>query len=295
MLGLKSLVVNETRDHWLYRLDPRTKIVALLVGGVAVVGLEEPRHLLVLLLLSLVGHGLARFSAGKYRLTLFILLIGMWGVTLSQALFFREWPRTVVVTLLPEHFPVLGQITGGIYLYKEGFIHGLAQGLRFAAMTGLGLLVAWTTAPRDLLLGLIRLRMPYGLAFMLTTAVRFLPLLMAEIGTVVAVQRLRGANPVRVGRKSVANIINLLTPVLANSVNRAATLGASCESRAFNPLGARTALRELRFQWPDQVILTVLITFFGLLLTVKGLFWLYQAEFLYVSQWRWLYQLARAL
>ncbi len=295
MLGLKSLVVGETHDHWLYRLDPRTKIVTLLVVGVAVVSLEEPRHLLVLLFLSLVGQGLARFSAGKYRLTLFILLIGMWGVTLSQALFFREWPRTVVMTLLPEHFPLLGQLTGGVYLYKEGFIHGSAQGLRFAAMTGLGLLVAWTTAPRDLLLGLIRLKMPYGLAFMLTTAVRFLPLLMAEIGTVIAVQRLRGANPVRVGRKSVVNIINLLTPVLANSVNRAATLGASCESRAFNPLGTRTALRELYFQWPDRVILAVLIAFFGMLLTVKGLFWLYQAEFLYISEWRWLYQLARAL
>jgi len=295
MLGLRSLVASETRDSWFYRLDPRTKLVALLAFGLAVISLDDPQHLLVLLLLALAGHIGARFSTGKYKLTIVILLIGLWGVTLSQALFFREWPRTVIVTLMPERFPVLGKLTGGVYLYKEGFEHGLAQGLRFAAMTGMGLLVAWTTAPRDLLLGLIRLKMPYGLAFMLTTAVRFLPLLLSEIGTVVAVQRLRGANPVRVGRKSVTNIINVLTPVLANAVKRAATLGASCESRAFNPLGPRTALRELRFQWGDRLLLGLLITLSGLLLAVKSAFWLYQAELIYISEWRWLYQLARAL
>lgn len=295
MLGLRSLVVSETRHYWLYRLDPRTKLVALLAFAVAVISLDEPRHLLVLLLLALAGHMGARFSAGKYKLTTVILLIGLWGVTLSQALFFREWPRTVIVTLMPAQFPVLGKLTGGVYLYKEGFEHGLAQGLRFSAMTGLGLLVAWTTAPRDLLLGLIRLKMPYGLAFMLTTAVRFLPLLMAEIGTVVAVQRLRGANPVKVGPKSVAHIINLLTPVLANAVKRAATLGASCESRAFTPLGPRTALRELHFQWIDRLLLAMLTMCCGLLLAVKSAFWLYQAELIYISEWRWLYQLARAL
>lgn len=295
MLGLRSLVVSETHHYWLYRLDPRTKIVALLAFGVAVISLDEPRHLLALLLLALAGHMSARFSAGKYKLTLAVLLIGLWGVTLSQALFFREWPRTVIVTLIPTQLPVLGKLTGGVYLYKEGLGHGLAQGLRFAAMTGLGLLVAWTTAPRDLLLGLIRLKMPYGLAFMLTTAVRFLPLLMAEIGTVVAVQQLRGANPVKVGLKSVTHIINLLTPVLANAVKRAATLGASCESRAFDPLGPRTALHELRFQWIDRLLLAILTVPCGLLLAVKSAFWLYQAELIYISEWRWLYQLARGL
>jgi energy-coupling factor transport system permease protein len=295
MSGLISLVTGESRDGWIYRLDPRTKIVALLACGTAVVSLDAPRHLLILLLLALGGHMGARFSAGKYKLTVVVLLLGLWGVTLSQALFFREWPRTVMATLIPDHFPVLGQLTGGLYLYQEGFEHGLTQGLRLAAMTGLGLLVAWTTAPRDLLLGLIRLKMPYGLAFMLTTAVRFLPQLTDEIGTVVAVQRLRGVNPVRVSGKSVTHIINLLTPVLANAVKRAATLGASCESRAFNPLGPRTALRELRFRWADQLLIGVLAMLSGLLLAVKSVFWLYQAELICISGWRWVYQLARAL
>lgn len=295
MLQIRNLVTPERKDAFVYRLDARAKILFIFSVGLVVISLEEADHLLMLFALPVLGHMLARFDPGKYKLTFVILCIGLWGVTLSQALFYKDWPRTVVLTLIPEDFPILGTLTGGVHFYKEGFLHGMVQGLRFTTMTAFGLLLTWTTEPRDILLGLTRLRMPYGLAFMFITAVRFLPTLISEISTVVAVQRLRGANPVKLGRHSITSAIHILTPVLANSVRRAGTLGASCESRAFNPLAPRTTLDEPRWTWPDLAVSAIPLMAACTILTTKVAFWLYRAEILYISDLRWLYQIAREL
>lgn len=295
MLRLRTLVTPEQKDGFIYRLNARAKILFLVAVGLVVISLEEADHLLILFVLPLLGHAMARFEPGKYKLMLVILCIGLWGVTLSQALFYKDWPRTVILTLVPEDFPVLGWLTGGIFFYREGLVHGMVQGLRFSTMTAFGLLLTWTTEPRDILMGLIRLRMPYGLAFMFITAVRFLPVLIAEIATVVTVQRLRGANPVKLGRHSITSAIRILTPVLANSVRRAGTLGASCESRAFNPLGARTCLEESHWTTKDILVCAVPLAAAMAILTTKVAFWLYKTELLYLSELRWLYQIAREL
>ncbi len=295
MLQLRALVTPERKDGFIYRLDARVKVLFIVAVGLVVISLEEADHLLMLFCLPVLGHLLARFEPGKYKLTFVILCIGLWGVALSQALFYKDWPRTVVLTLVPEDFPVLGWLTGGIFFYREGFVHGMVQGLRFSTMTAFGLLLTWTTEPRAVLMALIRLRMPYGLAFMFITAVRFLPVLISEIATVVTVQRLRGADPVKLGRHSITSAIRILTPVLANSVRRAGTLGASCESRAFNLMRARTTLEESQWTARDFVICAVPLAAAAAVLLTKLSFWLYKTELLYFSELRWLYQFAREL
>ena len=295
MFRIKSLVMPEQKDTIIHRLDPRTKMLCVMSAGLAAISLDVPEHLLALLAVPLLGHLMARFRPGKYAVTSVILLVGTWSIAFSQALFYRQWPRTVALTLLPADFPLLGWVTGGIYAYEEGFVHGIVQGLRFATMTSFGLLMTWTTEPRDILLGLTSLRMPYGLAFMFITSVRFLPVLISELSTVVAVQRLRGANPVKIGPQSIRSAIRVLTPLLANCVRRASTLGASCESRAFNPIGPRTYMVEMKWQWRDLALCSVALVTASALLGAKIAFWLYKAEILYISDLRWLYQIAREL
>lgn len=260
-----------------------------------VISLDEPEHLLILFAFPILGHLLANFDLSKYKVTLLVILIGLWGVVVSQGVFYKEWPRTVILTLILKELPFLGWLTGGLYLYKEGLLYGLAQGLRFATMVAFGLLIAWTTEPRDLLLGLIRLKVPYGIAFMFITSIRFLPILISELFTVIAVQRLRGANPVKLGSLSIRSAIDILTPVLANSVKRAATLGASCESRAFNPNLPRTYLRELHYKWWDILVSGFFVTAAITIVITKIIFLLYRIDILYLSDMRWLYTIAREL
>ena len=295
MFKIRAIGLTEKRDSLIYRMDPRAKLLLLFCVGTVAVCLDRPRNLLILSAFPILGHLLARFEMTKYKITLIVILIGLWSMALSQGIFYREWPRTVILTIIPGRFPILGGLTGGIYIYKQGLLYGLAQGLRFTTMISSGLLVAWTTEPRDLLLGMIRLRVPYGMAFMFISSVRFLPVLVSELITVVAVQRLRGTDPVRLGRHTIRNFIDILVPVLARSVKRAATLGASCESRAFNPDLDRTYLRELHYNQVDIWLscMTCLITV--TVVVTKLLFWLYSRDMLYISGMRWLYTMARGM
>ena len=88
-----------------------------------------------------------------------------------------------------------------MYIYREGVIYGAVQGLRSAMMLSLGLFVCWTSDPRQLLKALITWRLSPQIAFMLVTAIRFLPVLAAEAGEVIIALRLR--SDTRVGRKSI--------------------------------------------------------------------------------------------
>ncbi len=295
MFKIRALTATEKKGSLIYRLDPRTKLIVLFSIGMIVIGLDRPWHLLILFIFTVMGHILAGFDLSKYKVTLLIILIGLWGVVMSQGIFYREWPRTVILTIIPRDLPIVGQLTGGVYLYRQGLLYGLAQGLRFATMIASGLLIAWTTEPRDLLLGLIRLRLPYGIAFMFITSIRFLPILISELTTVIEVQRLRGAGPIKLGKGTIRSVIDILTPVLANSVKRAATLGASCESRAFNPNRPRTYLRELHYRWWDVLISGLSIAAAIAIVITKMTFLLYRIDILYLSQLRWLYAIAREL
>ncbi len=295
MFRIRPLTVAEKKDSLVYHLDPRTKLLLLSSIGIIAVSLDEPRHLLFLSIFLIPAYLLARFELSKYKLIMLVILVGLWGMVLSQAMFYRQWPRTVILTIIPQDLPLLGRLTGGLYLYKEGLLYGLTQGLRFSVMIASGLLVAWTTEPRDLLLGLIRLRVPYGLAFMFITSVRFLPGLVSELFTVIAVQRLRGADPVKLGRHTLRSAMNILTPVLARSVKRAATLGASCESRAFNPNLPRTYLRELHYNRVDIMLSGAAVMVATALVMAKMIFWLYCKDILYFPGLRWLYAMAREL
>lgn len=74
-----------------------------------------------------------------------------------------------------------------------------------------------TTSARDLLLGLTKLKVPYSFAFMLTIAIRFIPIIAKEINNVIDAQRSRAYEFVvslRYPIKSIQNFISILIPVL---------------------------------------------------------------------------------
>lgn len=171
-------------------------------------------------------------SVARWRVLAVLLLLGLWGSIVSQALFFAQTPRTPLAVLISPELPILGRITGGMYIYQEGIIYGAVQGLRSAAMLSLGLFVCWTSDPRQLLQALIDWKLPPQIACMLVTAIRFLPVLAAETGEIWTALRLRRAD-----RKQrlffLRNLRHIAKPLLARSLRRAHTLALSLVSRGF--------------------------------------------------------------
>lgn len=277
MFKVRDIAEPDTGSTIIHNIDPRAKVAILFAMSLLVVSVDNEKILFFLFLIPLFAYPTAGLSANKYWIAFIFLAIGLWGTIFSQALFYKEWPRTIVLTLIPQEFPVLGNITGGLYVYKEGFLYGLIQGLRFSAMTAAGLLLCWTTAPQKMLLGLVRLKIPYGIAFMAVTALRFLPILLAEIFTVIEAQRLKGFNPLKL-KGLFKGVMNTLAPVLANSVRRAGVLSASVESRAFRAFPVRTYLKDLRYSAFDVGIMAIFLIGSLSVATIKILYGLYIPE-----------------
>lgn len=279
----------------IHELDPRVKIFLLFVVSLLVVILSQPKTLCLLFVATLIPYFFIKLSRQKIKILTLLLVLGMWGTMFSQALFYSQEPRSILWVLIHPQTPFWGTLTGGIFVYKEGFVYGAVQALRFSSMVSLGLLLCWTTDPRDFLLGFLKWKIPYELAFMTITALRFLPLLAQETQTVLTAQRLRGFRAVKGGgiKKTIQTSLHLFLPILANCVRRAGNLAVAAESRAFRAQEERSYFRKLKYNWLDKFILLGLTIGLTFLCLAKFLYCMYFNGFCYFSSLRYFYDFAQ--
>ena len=229
-MSFRQTFEGSDRKSVISALDGRTKLSFLLLYAFMMIIVDNGRSLFILFTLTLLFHFLGKTPVYKWKVLSIFLLLGLWGSISSQALFFSQNPRTPLIMLISPGFPLLGSLTGGLYIYREGIIYGAVQGMRTASMISLGLLVCWTSDPRDLLKGLTAWHLSPQASFMLVTAIRFFPILAAEAGEVMTALQLRSGS--EKGRHQVLrHIPYMIKPLLARCLRRAQTLSLSVTSR----------------------------------------------------------------
>lgn len=280
------------------KIDARTKIIIMMICGCLVILLDSPSALLVCFLASILLVVSSIPTLKQVRLLLILLFFTTWGLIYSQGIFYNAFPRTVLITLIPADFPLIGEWTGGIHIYREGLYHGTIQSLRFNSTLVIGCYIVWTTQPRDLLLALSQLRVPGALAFMVTTALHFIPVIASEAAAILRSQRLRGFRFIRFNLfASVRSVINSFRPILAGNIRHATNLGASVESRGFSPETAtqRTSLRTSQMGPWDYGLLGVLSLCLMCVIGLKVLYFCYANGIYYGSWLRGIYTFTREL
>lgn len=244
-MSVRQLWEGSDAAPWAQRLTGRTKLIVLFLFAVLTITIDNPRTLFLLFTGTLVLHLVAKTSIYKWRALAVLVLLGLWGSMFSQALFFAQNPRTPLLVLISPEMEFLGPLTGGLYIYREGILYGAVQGMRSASMLSLGLLVCWTSDPRQLLQALMSWKLPPQTAFMMVTAIRFLPVLAAETGEVITALQLR--SDTQSGRSSVVRHLPYIAkPLLARCLRRAQTLALSVISRGFFSASAK----QLQGYWP---------------------------------------------
>ena len=230
-MSMRQLWEGTDARFWAREINGRTKLIILFLFAVLMITVDNPRTLFVLFMVTLLLHLAAGTSFYKWKVMAVLLMLGLWGSMVSQALFFSQSPRTALFVLIPPDSSLLGEITGGLFIYREGILYGAVQGLRAASMLSLGLLVCWTSDPRQLLNALLAWRLPPQVAFMLVTAIRFLPVLAAETGEIITALQLRSET--QRGRTAIVQHIPYIAkPLLARCLRRAQTLALSVVSQA---------------------------------------------------------------
>ncbi len=270
-------------------LHPYTKLVlSFLVSGLSVL-LDRPLSLGLLALFSLGLFLLSRPEGRILKTHLFLALTTVWGIMISQGLFYQDYPRTVLLCLLPpgEHF-------SGLCFIKEGFSYGLIQSLRLLAALSAGLYLVTSTSRELFFRAVAALPLPRGLTLMAVSAVRFLPAVAENLRLVRQALRLRGYRPLKRGLlHTLRTELSVFYPLISLAVRQSRILADALLTRGFDPLSPGRKL--FLPSWPTrEKWLSAALLLLGLaVLAVKILFWLYLQEVFYAPALRPLYALVR--
>jgi energy-coupling factor transport system permease protein len=280
----------ELPRHGLARVDARLKMALGFSMSIHVVLADSLSYLGLLALVGLAVYLSARPSAFQLKLAFVSVGLLAWGVMFSQGLFYGEYPRTVLLPLLPPN----AVMPDGLNIYTEGVYYGLVQSLRMIAVTLTGYAICFTTQPDQFYRGLLTMRVPFSVAFMAVSAIRFIPIVAAEFATVRRAMTMKGYRPFRLGlRDTLATEVASLRPVLSGAIRRSEEVALSIVTRGFAFGRPRTTLHEARLSRGEWGVVAGLLACVLAVGVCKVLFWLYVSEIYYTSSLRGLYQFTR--
>ena len=232
-------------DTVVHRLDPRTKILMVVVYLVALFTARGPIPMLVMA--AFLGLIVA-LSRVKPRL----LIRGL-------------RPLIIILTLtgLFNLFSGSGEPLFEIWRLRataEGLFRALTLISRIVMMVMGTFILTYTTPPMALTDGLEslmgplkRIRVPvHELVIIMGMALRFIPTLIEETDKIMSAQKARGADfeSGNIFRRAKA-LIPILIPLFMSAFRRADELAIAMESRCYHGGEGRTRMRALKFAWRD--------------------------------------------
>ena len=224
------------------RLDMRVKFALLLTASTLIFiwnNLLLQGTFLAILVVLMLAAGVR--AATLRRLTL-ILMPALVLITVIQGLW-SPFGVTPVFTL-PQAWPWVG---GWNIFYREGVLFGLVVCCRLLIPMFAFQLVFMTSEPRDIVLGLVRIGLPYRVAFLFSTTFRFVPLLLGELESMKEAQRLRGIDVDRAGVFGKIRLLaRLLVPLILSSLTKAQHMEIALQAKAFTGSMNRTQLNPAR-------------------------------------------------
>lgn len=233
-------------DSFLHRLDPRTKLMVVVLFIIA-----------LFLSKSFVSYGL---------MVLFLAYCVAVSKVGLKALF--KGMKPVIFILIFTGVLNLFYSSEGTMIFQWKFLHITTGGLHSAFFMVLRVmllisgtfLLTYTTSPIRLtdglesLLGpLKKLKVPvHELAMMMSIALRFIPTLIEETDKIISAQKARGADfdSGNLIQKAKA-LIPILIPLFISSFRRAEELAIAMECRCYHGDEGRTSLRQLRYAGRD--------------------------------------------
>jgi energy-coupling factor transport system permease protein len=222
----------------IHRLDPRTKL--FLLFGIFVLAMlrHDPLYLLSLFSVLLVIASMARCLQNVYMFRTFFILI------------------TLITTGLWVIFARGGERAVGL-VSIESLRYGLGAALRIDVMILAGLLFLSTTRNEEIVMGFIRLGIPYSFSFAVSTALRLIPTFVGAGSTIKDAQRSRGLD-LQGGSlvTRVKNYIPLLVPIFLSTLRNTDGFAMSLESRGFRCGPKRTYYLEIGYRRADWFVLS---------------------------------------
>ena len=261
-------------DTFLHRLDPRTKLVSMI--------------LIMVMIFFSYGSTWTNLIVYGVLMVLIYILMKVAHITLKQL--FRQLKLIWVMMLflfvinlftVKEPLELFGSVSFTIpglnwTIYYSAFINTFYIFVRLALMLSLTLILTSSTKPMDLTYALEWLLHPlkwikvpiHVFAMTISLALRFIPTLLDETERIMKAQASRGVD-FQDGKfkEKIRAIISLIIPLIASSLGRSIDLANAMIARGYDPDKKRTRYRLLKFHKGDLFSFITIIIVFGLLLT----------------------------
>ncbi|AOZ90882.1 energy-coupling factor transporter transmembrane component T family protein [Paenibacillus crassostreae] len=249
-----------------HRLDPRTKVLSIIVIMLSFLSLE-----------SFISYAVA---------TIFVI-----GIMLLSRIPLHIFGRGLKPILFILMFAFLYQVmfTQGDVIWSWSFIEvtleGIQNGIRLLWRIILLILLAsiltLTTKPLTLAHGLEKLLAPLSrlkvpveqFSLMIVIAIRFIPTILQELDRILLAQKARGYDISSLPLpKRIFAYIPILIPLLFMIIQRAEQLAFAIDARAYGKGKGRTAYNQLKFQQVDYQVggIVMMMTMALLLLKIGG-------------------------
>ncbi|MDN4619356.1 energy-coupling factor transporter transmembrane protein EcfT [Paenibacillus sp. PsM32] len=238
-----------------HRLDPRIKLISLLI-----------------LMLSFIG-----LHTGISYLIASVFVIGLVYLTrIPVVVFWHGLKPLWIILLFTFAYHLL--FTQGHIIWSWGWLEitteGVQNGGRFVWRIVLLILLAailtLTTQPLTLAYGLQKLMSPLSklnvpveqFSLMIVIAIRFIPTILEELERILLAQKARGYDitTLRFPQRILA-YIPILVPLLFTIVQRAEHLSDAIDARAYGNGKGRTSYRQLHLHSIDYIVIGIAIVF----------------------------------
>ena len=248
----------------LHRMDPRTKILILILYIVALFLSDGVVGYVLVAAFTIAVVLLSRVPLKLY----FRGLKPIWFIIIFTAVL------NMFLTSGTKIY-VFGHSTGMTY---EGVILAVKMAIRLILLILASSVLTYTTSPISLTDGIEKLLRPFAkmgfpaheLAMMMSIAIRFIPTLIEETEKIIKAQQARGAD-FDTGSiiKRAKSLVPMLVPLFISAFRRADELAVAMESRCYRGGNNRTRLNEIHFEKIDLFSSMIFTAFLAVVVAVR--------------------------
>ena len=240
-------------DTIVHKLDPRTKILLIII------------------------YIIALFNADSFLSYGIVLLITVLCMAIShigpEHIFNGLKPMVIIIVLtagLNMFYTKGTAVVEGWIITYEGIYRAIKMVLRILLLITGTFMLTYTTSPIALTDGLEilcnplkKIKVPvHEMTMMMSMALRFIPTLISETDKIMSAQKARGADFETGGLvKRAKALIPILVPLFVSAFRRADELAVAMECRCYHGGEGRTRMKVLKFERRDIIALILGIIF----------------------------------
>lgn len=231
---------------FLHRRDARTKILLFVVFFLGVLQFENPLWLIP-----------------SFLLILFQLLVSRSVKNLRRI-------RHVLIVLSISSIVIWNIFSSGDtqlfwFIQRESLLFSFNRMMFMLMIITMGVVLISTTRNEELVMGMIKLGLPYRVGFAISTAIRLVPTIASSLVTISQAQRSRGLD-LESGNllERLRKFLPVLVPVFISTIRSTNIFSMALESRGFGARKDRTYYLQMEYTLADYVILFLGLVYLAL-------------------------------